>query len=215
MSAVAALAGWDNFYVIVGSAAAGLTGLTFVVIALVSDAGMGHPTGTSTFVTPTVIHFTSALWIAALAAIPRHSALSLGLLMLASGITGALYSLRTLLRMHRMDRRDYAPVIEDWLWNGILPLAVYALLAAGGALMLAAASLFALAPATAQAIAATAGYLIGSSALLLLVIGIHNVWDLAVWITVERPERRRQREAAGRGAPEQGRGHESGHGHEH
>jgi hypothetical protein len=28
------LAGWDNFYVIAGSSAAGLTGLTFIVISL-------------------------------------------------------------------------------------------------------------------------------------------------------------------------------------
>jgi hypothetical protein len=194
MSAAAALAGWDNFYVIVGSASAGLTGLTFVVIALVSDAGMGHPSGTGTFVTPTVIHFTSALWIAALAAIPRHTALSLGLVMFGSGVIGLLYSLRTLLRMQRMDRRDYAPVIEDWLWNGFLPLAVYALLAAGGALMLAVAG----SPSD-QGLAPAAGYLIGLSALLLVIIGIHNVWDLAVWITVERPERHRQREAAAAG----------------
>ena len=32
------LAGWENFYVITGSAAGGLTGLTFVVIALVTRA---------------------------------------------------------------------------------------------------------------------------------------------------------------------------------
>jgi uncharacterized oligopeptide transporter (OPT) family protein len=38
--------------------------------------------------------------------------------------------------------------------------------------------------------AATAGYLIGVPALVLVLIGIHNVWDLAVWILAERPERR-------------------------
>ena len=36
------LADWANFYVITGSAAAGLTGLTFVVIALASDAQRAH-----------------------------------------------------------------------------------------------------------------------------------------------------------------------------
>lgn len=180
------------------------------MIALVSDADMGQlsgvRTGLRTFVTPTVIHFGSALWIAALAAVPRHTALSLGLVMLASGATGMLYSLHTLLRMYRMDRRDYAPVIEDWLWNGFLPLTVYALLVAGGALMLSAAvasgRVHGIIPAgpSAPTRALVAGYLIGSSALLLLFIGIHNVWDLAVWITVERPQRRRERAAAERQA---------------
>jgi uncharacterized membrane protein len=32
------LQAWTNFYVIISSAAGGLTGLTFVVIALVADA---------------------------------------------------------------------------------------------------------------------------------------------------------------------------------
>ena len=36
--ALALLADWDNFYVIAGGAAGGLTGLTFVVIALATDS---------------------------------------------------------------------------------------------------------------------------------------------------------------------------------
>lgn len=32
------LAGWDNFYVIAGTSAAGLTGLTFIVITLAAEA---------------------------------------------------------------------------------------------------------------------------------------------------------------------------------
>jgi hypothetical protein len=55
------LAGWDNFYVIVGSAAAGLTGLTFVVIALIRDARNVRPTGLRAFVTPTIVHFGGVL----------------------------------------------------------------------------------------------------------------------------------------------------------
>jgi hypothetical protein len=35
--------------------------------------------------------------------------------------------------------------------------------------------------------AASALYMIGGAALTLLFVGIHNAWDLAVWITVERP----------------------------
>lgn len=179
MSAAASIAGWDSFYVIIGSAAAALTGLTFVVIALASDAGMAGPSGLRIFVSPTVIHFSSALWIAALMSVPRQTTLSLGIVMLASGVVGSLYTLRTLGRMYRMDRKDYVPVAEDWLWNGCLPLGAYLLLAAGGVLT--------------AARPTAAGYLIGMAALLLVFIGIHNVWDLAVWITAERHVRRRER----------------------
>jgi hypothetical protein len=179
-----ALAGWENFYVILGSAAAGLTGLTFVVVALAADANMVNLPGLKTFVSPTVIHFSSALWITAMCSVPRQTALSLGVLGLASGILGVAYTLRTMHRMASMDRRDYVPVLQDWLWNGALPLCGYALLSVGGALL--------------WFDPVASGYLIGLSALLLVFIGIHNVWDLAVWILAERPTRRRELEAARR-----------------
>ena len=59
------LEGWDNYYVIVGSAAAGLTGLTFVVIALAADAHRVRLAGLRAFTTPIVIHFGSVLLISA------------------------------------------------------------------------------------------------------------------------------------------------------
>ncbi|MGC2462622.1 MAG: hypothetical protein WA446_16880 [Steroidobacteraceae bacterium] len=42
---------------------------------------------------------------------------------------------------------------------------------------------------------ALALYMIGAAALALLFIGIHNTWDLAVWITTERPGVRSQPDA--------------------
>jgi hypothetical protein len=54
------LAAWSDFYVIVGSAAAALTGLQFVVIALVNE--MRQPASEQTisaFSSPTVVHFAS------------------------------------------------------------------------------------------------------------------------------------------------------------
>jgi hypothetical protein len=107
--------------------------------------------------------------------------LSLGVMGLASGILGAAYTLRTMYRMASMDRRDYVPVLQDWVWNGALPLLAYVLLGAGGALL--------------WHYPVFPGYLIGLCALLLVFTGIHNVWDLAVWVLAERPTRRREMEA--------------------
>jgi hypothetical protein len=58
------LESWSNFYVIVGSSAGGLTGLTFVVIALMADARGVRPSGLRAYLSPTVVHFCSALGIA-------------------------------------------------------------------------------------------------------------------------------------------------------
>ena len=48
-----ALAGWENFYVIVGSAAGALIGLQFVVVRLVADSpALRVAEGVAAFATP-------------------------------------------------------------------------------------------------------------------------------------------------------------------
>jgi hypothetical protein len=171
-AALPTIEGWDNFYVIVGSSAAGLTGLTFVVIALASDRHVVRMSGLRTFITPVVMHFGSALWISALLCIPGQTAITLSACIGVSGAILSAYGAITTYRMYR-GRRNYRPVFEDWLWNSVLPTLCYlALLLAGvWALRQPAAAL----------------YIVGAVALTLLFIGIHNAWDVAVWVTVERP----------------------------
>jgi hypothetical protein len=67
------LAGWENFYVITGSSAGGLTGITFVVIALIRDVQHIGPTpaGLRAFVTPMIVHFGGVLALAAYLSMPR------------------------------------------------------------------------------------------------------------------------------------------------
>ena len=54
-----ALAGWENFYVIVGSSAGALIGLQFVVITLIADAPIARADAQASgaFSAPSVIHF--------------------------------------------------------------------------------------------------------------------------------------------------------------
>jgi hypothetical protein len=166
------LESWSNFYVIVGSSAGGLTGLTFVVITLVSDARSVNLSGLRAFITPTVVHFCSVLAIAAFLNIPGQTRASLGLCLGAGGLIGASYSIGTIVQLYR-NRARYMPVIEDWIWNAMLPTLCYLVLLIAGTL----------APwHAAGALSATAGV-----SLLLLFIGIHNAWDIAVWFTAHRP----------------------------
>ena len=51
---------WETFYVIVGSSAGALTGLMFVVIALVAEF-RGSERQIEAFGTPTVVHFSAPL----------------------------------------------------------------------------------------------------------------------------------------------------------
>jgi hypothetical protein len=68
------LAGWANFFVIVGSAAGALIGLQFVVITLV--ATMPHAPGQEqaggAYATPTIVHFGSVLLLSAVLSAPWH-----------------------------------------------------------------------------------------------------------------------------------------------
>jgi len=72
-------AAWESFYVIVGSSAAALTGLQFVVMVLgaeISAVGTVHTT--RAFGTPTVVHFCAVLLNAAILSASRHIGCSAG-----------------------------------------------------------------------------------------------------------------------------------------
>jgi hypothetical protein len=78
-------ASWTNFYVIVGSSAGALTGLTFVVITLIAgrhseDARLVM----NAFTTPIVVHFSTVLLVAALLSAP-WTALALVAVLLGLG----------------------------------------------------------------------------------------------------------------------------------
>jgi hypothetical protein len=175
------LEAWANYYVIVGSSAGGLTGLTFVVIALVADAHSVRMTGLRAFITPTIVHFGSALALSALMNVPGQSATSLGICLGAFGVMGLMYSGGTALHVNRATTNtNYKPVAEDWIWNAILPTATYAVLFIAGLI--------------ATVHTPTSLYLTAAASMVLLIIGIHNAWDIAVWFTAERPGAQAQEE---------------------
>jgi hypothetical protein len=55
------LAAWNGFYVIVGSAAAALTGLQFIAIVLGAEGGIGNEKTIRAFGSPTIVHFCAAV----------------------------------------------------------------------------------------------------------------------------------------------------------
>src|ERR1051326_9044385 len=123
---------WDNFYVIVGSAAAALTGLQFVVVVLGAEVeAVRDAAAVEGFGTPTIVHFCVVLTIAALISVPGRTAVSLGSLLMLLGIGGVGYSIVTARRAKRQS--NYEPVLDDWLWHVGLPFAAYAALLITGA----------------------------------------------------------------------------------
>ena len=88
-AAVSPLTTWQNFYVIIGSSAAALTGLMFVVITLIAGARVRRSSGTiAAFGTPTVVHFCATLLVAAILSAPWQALWNAGLLLGLSGLEG-------------------------------------------------------------------------------------------------------------------------------
>src|SRR5262249_3010993 len=93
-AAVSLLTTWQNFYVIIGSAAATLTGLTFVVITLTAGVRMrtsSQSEGVAAFSTPTVVHFSAALLIAAILSAPWQVLWNVSLLLGLCGLGWVTY----------------------------------------------------------------------------------------------------------------------------
>jgi hypothetical protein len=156
------LAEWESFYVIVGSGAAALIGLQFVVLALIAEKPPPRAAEAGgAFVTPTIVHFSAALLLSALLRAPWHSVSGVAALWGLVGAGGLVYTFIVAKRMRAQGA--YKPEFEDWLFHVVLPFAAYALLPL---------SAFAVASHTHEAL-----FAVGGAALLLLFIGIHNAWD--------------------------------------
>lgn len=168
------LAKWDNFYVIVGSAAGALIGLQFVVLTLIAQMPrLSSPEAGAAFGSPTVVHFGAALFLSALLHAPWQSVNDVAVLLGICGFGGIIYSVVVCRRM--VKQRAYKPVFEDWLFHAGLPLLAYGTL---GLSAIAAPSHFR------QAL-----FGVGGAALLLLYIGLHNSWDAVSYhVLVLRPE---------------------------
>ena len=157
------LAGWENFYVIVGSSAGALIGLQFVVITLIADRPIvrGQEQAGEAFATPTIVHFGTVLLLSAIVSAPWHGVTGAAILWGLTGVSGIVYEIIVVRRMRT--QRVYTPQFEDWLCHVLLPFAAYATLAG---------SAFAT-----RFSARGAMFGLGAAALLLLFIGIHNAWD--------------------------------------
>jgi hypothetical protein len=166
----AALAAWENFYIIVGSSAGALTGLQFVVMALIAESRTrAGPGEVAAFGTPTVLHFTAALLVSALLSVPWASFTMAGYALGACGIAGTIFTAIVILRARKT--QQYRPQLEDWVWHALLPILAYVVLLVAALLI---------GHYQEVALPLTAGSTLG-----LVIIGIRNSWDTIVYIAVD------------------------------
>jgi hypothetical protein len=169
-AAPSSLAGWETFFFLIGSSGAALTGLQFVVIALISESRRTATTREiQIFGTPNIVHFGAVLLISAIISAPWHGLSRLSYAIAICGAGGVLYTLLTFLRARRL--KTYRPVLEDWVWHVGLPMITYGVIAVAALLL----------PGHAH----QSLFVIGFAALLILFVGIHNAWDAVTYITID------------------------------
>ena len=172
---VSLLTTWQNFYVIIGSAAATLTGLMFIVVTLIVGRRVRvspSSDGIATFSTPSVVHFGAALLVAAILNAPWQALWHASILLGLCGLGGMIYAVVIIRRTLR--QTAYQPVMEDWLWHVTFPFVSYTTFFVA-ALML-----------PVNPVPMLFG--IGAATVLLLFIGIHNAWDNVTYITTDLPQ---------------------------
>ena len=158
---------WHEFYLVIGTAGATLTGLLFVIVSL-RPRLIAHRQATTgrAFLTPNAVYFTTTLVVSAMFLVPSLSTGVIGVLLCAGAFGSLVYLAST--KAHGYWRRNKLPFL-DWIWFIGLPWTSYGLLllAGVGFLLQAALSMHG------AAVALT----------LLLVVGIRNSWDLATWMS--------------------------------
>ena len=178
-AALSPFAAWESFYVIIGSSAAVLIGLQFVVVTLSAEIDAPN-TGSAVgaFSTPTIVHFCAALFIAAILSAPWPALSSATLPLGVCSVAGLAYALIVLRRTRR--QTAYVPVLEDWIWHMILPTTAYTTLFVAGIFV--------------RRAPEAALYPVAAASLLLLYVGIHNAWDTAMYISMARRSQRKEQD---------------------
>ena len=178
---------WQTFYEILGSAAGGLTGLQFVAMALIADLSItpgeeqtGLEDTSAIFSTPTIVHFTCVLVLAASMVMPWPNITAPAIVGACIGLFGIFYM--AIISRHLGRQKAYQPVCADWLHRAIFPAGSYCAI-----------FVTSLVAATANTLIQPSHCLFGIAiaALLLLAMGIQNAWDNVIYIVAMK-----RREAA-------------------
>jgi len=164
---VEVLGQWHEFYALLGAASATLVGLLFVAASVGSGAfSGGRPVPLRIFLSSSVIHFSSIVIVCLVVLAPGQSWVSFGAMIAACGIFGVAYYCLTW-RDSVRDGLSKSIDLEDRIWYGILPLIGYLFETVSGITLISRMDMGCV------ALALSMG--------MLLVVGIHNAWDITVW----------------------------------
>ena len=165
---------WHEFYMLLGTVAGTLVGLLFVAASVSSGVFTSDRSAPRrVFLSASVVHFGSILAVSLIVLTPVRDWMVFGAMIVACGIVGLAYcglAWREAVR----DGLSTAVDLEDRIWYFALPVAGYLFVSGSGVTLVLELDLGCL------ALALSTG--------MLLVVGIHNAWDITVWIITRRRE---------------------------
>lgn len=167
-----ALTHWHEFYALLGTAAGTLVGLLFVAATVAAGVfPSDRQAPLRIFLSATVVHFSSVLIVSLILLAPIENWTLLGVVVLVCGLIGiAYYGL--VCRDATRDGLMAAIDLEDRIRYAVLPVVTYLSEAVSGIML---ASRW-----------AAGCVVLAFSLTALLVVGIHNAWDITVWTITRR-----------------------------
>jgi hypothetical protein len=175
---------WKEFYLLIGTAAAALVALLFVAASIGAGLLSKDRAGpTRTYMSPIAFHFTSALFVSAVALVPSHSRLTLGALVGLNAVSGIVYAAFVLRRLFTDNIADTA----DRFCYGVLPLLAYVASACAAYLIFYG--------------SVHAPEVLAITVVLLLIVNVRNAWDLMLTLSRRRIEAEQAAAASGPATP--------------
>ena len=165
--------GWEDFYLLIGSAAAALIGLLFVVSTLQNRVTRSQALkGATLYMTPVVFHFAMIVVISGTAMAPHLERQGVGVatsLWAAVGLVHGAVILSLFTRIKVSNQQHWSDV---WCY-AVGPTLIYAAMA--------------LASWAVWSNAACAAGVVAGTVVALLLLCIRNAWDLVTWLS-PRPD---------------------------
>jgi hypothetical protein len=165
---------WHDYFFMLGTAAASLIGLMFVVVTLTAGQDRQRTErGKHLYTSPVVWNLGVVLLLSGAAIAPTVSTTALGIVTAVASIIGIALSIRSSIGIARIPMSGEENNTFDLSWYGIVPGLVYLALGCTGV---------ALAVRLGWAPTALATALIA-----LLLVSIHAEWDLATFLAPQAP----------------------------
>ena len=180
--------GWSDYFVLLGTAAAGLIGLLFVVVTLTTGTDRSRALRAGgIYMTPIAAHFGIVLSLCASILVPRLTPPQLAALVATFAALGFCAAMRSCFGILDFHRSADPPHWSDFWGYGAAPAGAYLLFEAA-----------------AYGVwrgAAWAPYLLAAVMLTLLLVAIRNAWDLLTWMAPGRDTAQAGRPPGGPAVP--------------